>query len=198
MDTAARSRREFLSAAGSALGVAWAATHWPAIASAHTHALAAAGSGASFGFLTADEARTVDAIASQIIPTDDLPGAHEAGTVYFIDQSMQSWQSVHAAEFRAQLKEFEDGFGAAHGGARFSSADSATQIAYLTTVEQSPFFEGMRALTIIGLFALPQYGGNRDGAGWRIIGFSDQHAFSPPFGYYDRDYPGFKLPESKS
>ena len=53
-------------------------------------------------------------------------------------------------------------------------------------------------MTLIGLFALPQYGGNRNGIGWRLIGFDDQHAFSPPFGYYDRDYPGFKLPDAKA
>ena len=28
-------------------------------------------------------------------------------------------------------------------------------------------------------------------AGWKLLGFEDLHAFQPPFGYYDRDYPGF-------
>ena len=28
-------------------------------------------------------------------------------------------------------------------------------------------------------------------SGWKLIGFEDRHAFQPPFGYYDRDYPGF-------
>ena len=200
MDKAAQTRREFLSTAGSALGVAWAAAHWPAIASAHAHAAAAVAGGATttFGFLSAEEARDVDAIASQIIPTDESPGAHEAGSVYFIDRSLQTWQAGHAAPFRAGLQEFQSRFGTAHPGVRFADADAATQIAFLTTVEKSPFFEGMRALTLIGLFALPQYGGNRDGIGWRLIGFDDQHAFSPPFGYYDRDYPGFKLPDAKA
>lgn len=199
MDKAAQTRREFLSTAGSALGVAWAAAHWPAIASAHSHAVAAVAESATatFGFLSADEARDVDAIASQIIPTDESPGAHEAGSVYFIDRSLQTWQAVHAVQFRAGLKEFQTAFTAAHPGVRFADADSPTQIAFLTTVEKSQFFEGMRAMTLIGLFALPQYGGNRDGIGWRLIGFSDQHAFTPPFGYYDRDYPGFKLPDAK-
>ena len=26
-----------------------------------------------------------------------------------------------------------------------------------------------------------------------LLGFEDQHLFSPPFGYYDRDYPGFAI-----
>jgi gluconate 2-dehydrogenase gamma chain len=200
MDKVAQSRREFLASAGSALGVAWAASHWPAIASAHSHAVAALtdNANATFGFLTAEEARDVDAIASQIIPSDESPGAHEAGTVYFIDRSLQTWQAANASTFRGGLKDFQAQFATVHPGVRFADADAATQIAFLTAVEKSGFFDGMRALTLIGLFALPQYGGNRDGVGWKLIGFSDQHAFSPPFGYYDRDYPGFKLPEPKT
>ena len=49
----------------------------------------------------------------------------------------------------------------------------------------------MRLLTVLGMFTMPAYGGNRDGLGWQLIGFVDQHVFKPPFGYYDRDYPGF-------
>jgi len=199
MDKAAQTRRDFLASAGSVLGVAWAASHWPAIASAHSHAVAAiADSGTTtFGFLTADEARDVDAIASQIVPTDESPGAHEAGSVYFIDRSLQTWQAPNATQFRDGLRDFQAKFATAHPGGRFADADTTTQIAFLTSVEKSGFFEGMRALTLIGLFALPQYGGNRDAIGWKLIGFDDQHAFAPPFGYYDRDYPGFKLPEPK-
>jgi hypothetical protein len=43
------------------------------------------------------------------------------------------------------------------------------------------------------MFALPKYGGNRDHVGWQLIGFPDQHIFQPPFGYYDREYPGFSI-----
>jgi hypothetical protein len=51
-------------------------------------------------------------------------------------------------------------------------------------------------LTVIGMFTMPAYGGNRGGAGWKLLGFEDSHAFHPPFGYYDRDYPGF-VPEGE-
>ena len=65
------------------------------------------------------------------------------------------------------------------------------QIAYLKTVDRTPFFEATRLLTLLGMFTSPEYGGNRDGLGWTLIGFDAQHMFQPPFGYYDRDYPGF-------
>ena len=44
---------------------------------------------------------------------------------------------------------------------------------------------------MLGLLALPQYGGNHDFAGWKLIGVVDNHYWEPPFGYYDQDYAGF-------
>lgn len=49
----------------------------------------------------------------------------------------------------------------------------------------------MRYLTVVGFLASPRYGGNRNGIGWEVIGFKDEHTFQPPFGYYDREYTGF-------
>jgi gluconate 2-dehydrogenase gamma chain len=46
-------------------------------------------------------------------------------------------------------------------------------------------------LTVLGVLASPKYGGNYQASGWKMMGFVDRHAFSPPFGYYDREYTGF-------
>jgi gluconate 2-dehydrogenase gamma chain len=43
----------------------------------------------------------------------------------------------------------------------------------------------VRQHTIMGFFSNPQYGGNRDKMGWKLIGFEDAFVFQPPFGYYD-------------
>ena len=43
-------------------------------------------------------------------------------------------------------------------------------------------------MTLAGVFALPEYGGNRDGEGWRQIGFERRHVWQAPFGYYDARY----------
>jgi gluconate 2-dehydrogenase gamma chain len=198
MENAARSRRSFLSATGSVLGAAWVSAHWPAIAAAHAQAAAATADPgrAALTFFEAADARDVDAIAARIIPADDVPGAREAGTVYFIDRSLQTWLAPQAEIFRAGLRRFQQQF-AALRAEPFAAVDDATQHAYLIAVEKGEFFQSVRTLTLIGLFALPQYGGNRDGVGWRLIGFEDRHVFAPPFGYYDRDYPGFTPPEHK-
>ena len=45
----------------------------------------------------------------------------------------------------------------------------------------------MRFDTIVGTFALPSWGGNRDYAGWHLLGLEHQMRFQAPFGYYDAD-----------
>ena len=35
--------------------------------------------------------------------------------------------------------------------------------------------------------------GNRDGAGWKVIGRAREYMFQPPFGYYDKGYPGWEV-----
>jgi hypothetical protein len=55
----------------------------------------------------------------------------------------------------------------------------------LTTVEGEPFFETVRFMTLAGMFAMPDYGGNRGYVGWSMIGLEHAHGWQPPFGYYD-------------
>ena len=65
-------------------------------------------------------------------------------------------------------------------------------MAWLHEVEKTPFFNAVRRLTVLGLIALPKYGGNHDNLGWKLIGVEDRHFWQPPFGHYDADYPGFE------
>jgi gluconate 2-dehydrogenase gamma chain len=127
-------------------------------------------------FFTPEQAREVEAIAAQIIPADELgPGAREAGVVTFIDFVLASVEREKQGVYCDGLKEL---------GA-FASLDSARQIEKLQAIEKTPFFETIREHTIAGFFSHPKYGGNRDGAGFRLLNFEDQHMFQPPFGYYD-------------
>jgi hypothetical protein len=54
-----------------------------------------------------------------------------------------------------------------------------------TDPETAGFFELLRTHTLYGFLGNPSYGGNRDRAGWKLIGFEDRMAYQPPFGYYD-------------
>ena len=82
-------RRDFLKGSLSHCGAAWLSLQWPAVLLAAAGAASAArAAGATFAHLTADEARDLEAIAAQIIPTDETPGAREAGVIYFIDAAL--------------------------------------------------------------------------------------------------------------
>jgi hypothetical protein len=41
---------------------------------------------------------------------------------------------------------------------------------------------------VAGVFSDPSYGGNRDHAGFTLIGMEHAAAYQPPFGWYDAEY----------
>ncbi len=190
------SRRKFLRVAGGALGGAWLTLELSKVAHAASdaHQAQQSGSTPAPSFLSQAELADVDAIAAQIIPTDETPGAREAGVALFIDRALATFFGRMAPDFRSQLAAFR-----LHCQSRYPDSPSFAaltqqqQVEFLTLVERTPFFERVRLLTLVGMFAMPKYGGNRDGIGWKLLGFQDQHIFTPPFGYYDRDYPGFQI-----
>jgi hypothetical protein len=187
---------------GGTLGTACVGLNWITVAQAADQAALAVTAGARappLTFLSAREAADVDAIAAQIIPTDATPGAREAGVLFFIDGGLASFFAHHAVAFRAGLGQFQSAcrqhYPQVDG---FAALAPEQQIEFLRTVEATDFFQSMRLLTVLGMFTAPAHGGNRDNVGWKLLGFEDEHVFSPPFGYYDRDYPGFATDPEKS
>lgn len=188
------SRRQFLRATGGAFGAAWIGAHWPQFVAAaeHAHAASSGTADRSLKVLSPAQARDIEAIAAQIVPSGDTPGAREAGVVYFIDHVHAGPYAARAGEFMAGLRQFQSEFSARNPGVTsFADLPEDAQLVYLTSIEATPFFGTMKFLTVLGLLALPSYGGNAGKLGWTLVGFVDQHAWAPPFGYYDRDYPGF-------
>ena len=146
---------------------------WTAIAAAARSAPAQA----KLTFFTPAEAREVEAIAEQIIPGGSTPGARDTGVVTFIDRALPSLSAETRALYRNSL--------AALGP--FSTLAPDAQTSKLKSIETTPFFQAVRTHTIMGFLADPKYGGNRDRAGWKLIGFSDAHVYRPPFGHYDKE-----------
>ncbi len=192
-DEGGQSRRSFLLAGGGFLTGVWIAAQWPAISAAAHDAeqMTAPANAAGFTFLSPAEAADVEAISAQIMPSGATPGAREAHAVYFIDRALATFFSAWAQDFRLGLGDFQNSFRSSHPAAPFAALTSEQQIAYLKTVDGTPFFEAVRTLTLLGMFSSPKYGGNFRGSGWKMMGFADQHAFTPPFGYYDGEYTGF-------
>jgi hypothetical protein len=187
------SRRAFLQASGGWLGSTWIVAHWPAIAAAAHHAEQMPEAAAvQLQYLNAADAADVDAICAQIVPSGATPGAREARAVYFIDRSLSTYFSALAPDFAKDLSEFQTKFRAGRPAANsFAAAPVDVQMAFLKSIDRTPFFETVRMLTVLGMFSSPKYGGNYQGFGWKLLGFVDQHAFAPPFGYYDAEYQGF-------
>lgn len=87
--------------------------------------------------------------------------------------------------FRTALKAVTDEFHKA--GPTFHEKPEAEQIAWLKRVESGEhpdlgpipakvFFQSLWEMTVEGFWADPVYGGNRDMAGWRLIGFPGAYA----------------------
>lgn len=183
------SRRDFVAASGTALGGAWLAIHLPAIHAAAAYARRAAAARSPFNVLTPDEARELEAVAAQIIPTDDTPGAREAGVVYFMDQALGTFAAQFLGPIRAGLPDLLKAAQAKRPSATaFSALSPAEQIEVLRGLQQTPFFGMVRFLTVAGMLGDPSYGGNKDRIGWKLIQYNGGHAQQPPFGYYDASF----------
>lgn len=193
-------RRGFLLAGLRGAGSAWASLHWPAILAAAQHAahMREAIPAAKLEVLSAEQAAEIEAAASRIIPTGDAPGAREAGVIYFIDRALTTFASDHRDDFEKGLPVLQAKTQAMFPGTpKFSHAAPDQQDAVLAALEGQPIFELILQFTVMGFLADPARGGNRDQVGWKLIGFDDSPAFAPPFGSYDRDYPGWQTPKTK-
>lgn len=207
------SRRGFLSHSLSGISAVWISTHWLAMLSAASHARQAAQSPtpAKFEYFSAEQAAEIDAITARIIPTTDTPGAREAGVVFFIDRALVTFAKDNQKEYAEGLPALQV---RAHemfpGVTKFSAATPEQQDQILESLEAQSggegrrpfrpipgaqsFFETLRVHTVSGFLIDPESDkrGNRDGVGWKVIGRDNEHMFQPPFGYYDRDYPGWQ------
>lgn len=183
MNPADPSRRRLFRAAG-ATGLAVALP-------LRLHAQAKPG---AYAFFTAREAAFVEAAVARLIPADELgPGALEAGVPAYMDRQLggawgagerlyragpwrkgeptQGYQLRYtpAELFRVSLEEVDPGF---------PKKMPEEQDEYLKALEkkQPEFFAALLALTVEGFFCDPAYGGNRDMAGWKLVGFPGAYA----------------------
>jgi len=185
------SRRSVLAGSVAGLSSVWLATHWPGILAAqeHAHTVAESGRATTLGFFSPDQAVEIESVAAQIIPKDETPGAREAGTIYFIDRALTTFDEDKQAAYREGLKDLQAKTHEMFPNAeKFSDLNPAQQVQVLTAIERTAFFGQVRLHTIVGFFANPEYGGNQEKIGWNLIGFEDKFAWEPPFGHYDREY----------
>ena len=183
------SRRDFLVNTASLAKGSLLVLSAPAILTACREASESARNEAAFTVFSNEEAAELTAIAARIIPSDDTPGATEAGVIYFLDNIFgEPQREPQLVMLRDGLRELGLQVATETGVAYFHELTEAQQDDLLAQNENTPFFATMRYLTIAGTFSLPEYGGNQDKIGYKIIGFEDRGAWAAPYGYYDADY----------
>ena len=179
-------RRGFLAESGRAATAGWLALEIPWLAALASCRRDDGSTADGFVALTPAEARAMRAFAAQIIPSDtSLPGADEAGAVHFIDRAFgKPFFADLVPLVRAGLADL-DARAHALGERDFASLSPGRQVAIMRQVEGTPFFAAARMLVVIGTFADSAYGGNRQGAGWTIVGLEHRPTYASPFGWYD-------------
>lgn len=191
MNKISESRRKFLTTGGAVLSAAWVTLNMPALLAAGVAAQANKEAAAAYQYMTSEQAVELAAFADQIIPPDDTPGAVDIGVVYFMDAAFGSFMAGTKPMVEAGLLGWHQ---KAHSMnpdvARFSELSLADQTSFLKSEENGPLFGLLVMLVLWGMFSSPEYGGNRDAEGWKLLGFQKQHNWEPPFGYYDAEAMG--------
>ena len=148
--------------------------------------------GAGLGaFFNAQDAATIAAFTERLMPgAPGKPGAHDAAVLNYIDLALSGAYAELQDFYRRGLAQL-DAYCRATYNNPFVRLDTGRQDAVITALEQGKatgftwpaaqaFFETVRTHTIEGLFADPVYGGNKDFAGWRLVGFPGGQAVYTP------------------
>jgi gluconate 2-dehydrogenase gamma chain len=148
-------------------------------AASHTMAAMSGGHGA---FFNDDDSRTMAAFAERLMPgAPGKPGATDAGVLNYIDLALSGPYSDEQDFYRRGLTQLDAHTGKTYGKP-FHRLSAEQQDETITALEhgQAPefvwptaqaFFNTVRKHTMEGMFADPIYGGNKDFAGWRLVGF---------------------------
>jgi gluconate 2-dehydrogenase gamma chain len=163
---------------------------WAAIAAAQEHARQSVEQPDTvrLEFLDPAAAADLSVITERILPSDDGPGAKEAGAVFFIDRVLATFDSDQQESYRTGLLELNRNRTKLFPESKdVASLSQEQQIELMRSFEKSEFFEIIRTHTLLGFLGNPSYGGNRGMVGWKYIGFEDRMSWKPPFGYYDAE-----------
>ncbi len=142
-------------------------------------------------FFNYEQAATMAAFTERLMPgAPGKPGASDAGVVNYIDLALAGAYADLQEFYRAGLAQLDAHCRKTYNES-FVQLDASRQDAVIAAIEQGKaaefswprgpeFFNLIRTHTMEGMFADPIYGGNRDFAGWRLVGFPGaQGDFTP-------------------
>lgn len=186
-------RRDFLALSSRLAGGGWLAAQLPLLSALSACARDAAERGDPFTTFSVREGETMAALAETILPGGELPGADDAGAVYFVDHALDQLFPHFVEVIRPGLEDLDvraaaEAEAAGDAEAPFATLPQDRREALVREIEQEPFFQVARLLVVMGMFSDPVHGGNRDFVGWDLLDMERAPAWAPPFGHYDREY----------
>lgn len=146
---------------------------------------------------TNEEFKVVSAAADRLLPRDEDPGALDANVPEYIDRALQ------LPQLEKMREEFTAGAAALNRRSQrmfkvpFYDATAEQKDELLRIFRDSPegtgeahWYETLIVLTMEGFLGDPSYGGNKDKAGWKLVGFSivDGQAPGPAESYDGMKY----------
>ena len=122
-------------------------------------------------FFTALEGSTLEALCEQIIPSDQTPGAAQAGVVNFIDLQLTGPYRKHRNTYRRGLAALDQATQQL-AGKPFAALDPPRQTEFLVNLQgdNRRFFGMVVTHTMQGYYGDPRHGGNVDAVSWRMLG----------------------------
>src|SRR4051812_11719217 len=87
-------------------------------------------------FFTPGQAKLLDAVSAQIVPSDGTPGAREAHVVRFADHSLATFLKERQSDVTKALKALDKFSRNAAGAKPFEDRDSADQVKVLEAFEK--------------------------------------------------------------
>lgn len=140
------------------------------------------GHNTTWRFFTDTEAKLVDAIAEQIIPSDEWPGGRDSGTTNFIDKQLVGPYKRYKAVYRKGLSAIQESCNTTYQK-RFEELPWDEQTRFLENMEagllkgdswsggfDKEFFGLIRDHTMQAFYGSQIHGGNKDKMSYRMIG----------------------------
>jgi gluconate 2-dehydrogenase gamma chain len=145
-------------------------------------AVAPAMGGGHGAFFNDDDARTIAAFTERLMPgAPGKPGATDAGVLNYIDLALAGAYADEQDFYRRGIIQLDAHCVAAYGKP-FRNINTAQQDEAIAAIEHGQttafawpaaqaFFNTVHKHTMEGMFSDPIYGGNKDFAGWILVGF---------------------------
>jgi gluconate 2-dehydrogenase gamma chain len=142
-------------------------------------------------FFNDEHAATVAAFAERLMPgAPGKPGAHDANVINYIDLALAGAYADQQDFYRRGLAQL-DAYCRKTYNQPFVRLSAAQQDEVIDALEQGKasefefptaqaFFNILRTHTMEGMFADPVYGGNKDFAGWKLVGFPGTQLYYTP------------------